>query len=228
MTSFNSATDEHTISLINGYVHLMEKDNNLSNTIPSSIIELFISFYHSPECFDKENCTWDIIIKGVDSDTIFKKGNHGSSGTAYGMNWIESNTSKIIKWTFKIMTGGYNIAIGIVSNHAVDIYDTVLFCNPDCYPCYFIQSQRMFDKGNIPSIWSNGKRIMSYGLFINEADTIITMELNLKNSKLIYYVNGSCCGVAVNNIKKDSRIKYQLGMHIREGMEVKLINCEIK
>ena len=195
--------DRKTEYVVNGFIHRIENISSLSINVPRSIIQICILFFFQFEYFEK--CGDDLSITGDQENRIKKSAEvDGWRNIGYGSKWIESNTSNIIRWTIKIIKHKQNdgVMVGVISKE-IDSND----CLWNSTHCTFLWNKIIYYEGcNI-----NDEYIDHYWVNTN---VLLTMELNLKKSELIYYINDKCYGTATNKIKKSDNIRYKLAVSL--------------
>ena len=154
-------------------------------------------------------CGKDLIIS--EDNTLTKISTNAWENAAFGMEWFESNTNDIIKWTIKVITttreDACGINIGIISKE-FDVNDSFYKTKRAGlhFPFYF--------NSNGKHVYKDGKSVSSNYMPRYTSSTEIIMELNLKKAQLIFYLDGKCYGVAVDNIVKDHNFKYKFAISI--------------
>ena len=196
--------------------------------IPSPIIDICI-LYHSIGDYFKI-AGKNISISGVNRNIITKKKATDWFNMSYGSLWINSMTKYIVRWTFKIQNIGYqydvryndkifnDIDIGIITK------DTTI--DSSCWKNH-----------NIGYFWSMHQRnIIHKGLTIQEQygklkyiakGNIITMQLDLKKNKLIYYINDKSLGNINTKIQTGPSIQYKMAVTLaKKNCKLTLENFE--
>ena len=140
--------DKRTKFTVYGFVRNIEGSFQSAINIPISIIDICILFFWRREFFEK--CGDCLTITGDQRNTITNHSHNTWNNFAMGSQWIESNSSQIIKWTVQITKSTdqdeAGVYIGITSkdydnlnNHAIydkevaaayyHYYETVLVLN---------------------------------------------------------------------------------------------------
>ena len=214
------ATNREKI-IVNGYIkkcqYLLPSNEPYYN-IPQLIYFTVIAFYHKCEYFTKHGDKIEINDK---YDTATNK--TSTYNTVYGNIDINGNESIIYVWKIKIILVDL-IIFGIDSSNKKHLnnrfsanYTSGWIKNEfEFYGCGF----------SIDCIWSYTKEIddqeCDYG--IKKGD-IITMELNLRNKTLKWYINDQYINFILTKINFDNK-KYNMAIELRNS-SVQLIDYQI-
>ena len=176
------------------------------NQIPIAISYLCLVHYYEYDYFVFAANKINEIHINHKKDTVTVIDDDVGSRYVYGIMSISDEIPVIYGWTFKLLNKGKEIdnyfAIGI-SNEADPEHD------------YY----RIFSEGQKDSLDS----LTEYAQQLNNGD-VITMEVNVNNGEMRYYVNDKDLGVAFENIdfKKN---KYKMEICVADkGFEIKLID----
>ena len=226
MAFFETVADEHTKDIVNGYLRL-EQDllphtENSYYTIPALVIHLILSFFYNPEYFTIHGSRTKL---NEDYDTFkFTKdqGNYGLN-TTYGNIEIhkEMYCNNFI-WKFEIISikTPICVAIGIDSSnkqYSESSFDSIM--NDHTFYSYeSIQSHSQM-RGN------SGVKF-DYGSIYCTAKTTISMELDMKQKTLRYFVNGEDQGIAINDVNFANDERYSVAISTDNDIKIKLLQFE--
>ena len=227
--------DINTRYLIHGYIRSLER--LLLIDIPLSIIEICILFYFVMEFFETAGA--NIIISGKYDEIITKTACTDWWNMSFGATWIESMSSNIYKWTFKIIQVGTkekdgfeeilvydDIVIGIISKQTSRSNPSWLI-DESSVTRYFFRTKGVI-RCNGSALNDNYGNEKDVGFKVHSIGNIIVMELNLLKETLTYYVNGKSLGIAIDHIEKDKSIKYKMAVTIcRKNAALSLQKFEI-
>eukprot|EP01084_Bolivina_argentea_P218600 370912_1 len=207
--------DENCILTVNGYIRTTQKilPNSSFYNITLLIQRIIIKYYWIGEYFEK--CADNMKITGQNNETLIKERKQSYYNTAYGFNWIPSNSNSIIKWTLKVINSGAEnsntgVMIGLVANEVDMKYYRSIWRNPTADPTYFWCWSYIYHNGKPLQVKYGGHDDCS--AYFGHTGSEVIMELNLFRKELIFYVDGKSYGVAAQNIKKDESIKYKLAI----------------
>lgn len=189
--------------LVFGYVRRL--DGYLSKIVPKSITNVCYEFYAVKDYFE-------IAGKGIkiekDDSMITKQENakENYSNTSYGTKLIDSSQNVIAEWTLKIVKNrikGLGICIGIANNSN--------YQNKQSFHCGHksVENNIYYIYHNERHAYQSGDISSKYGKDYGTND-IIKLELNLKESKIEFYVNGESQGILSKDIKRNDETKYRL------------------
>ena len=212
--------------IINGFIREIQSSHHDHN-IPQLINNLCVQFYNDPEYFLKYNT---MAFKLQKDKRKFKKNWKGLGaqyGTCYG-NVVISNIYSKYVWTFNVFDISGIVAIGI------DIADETHCTYRDFYDGVSRDSYALEIRSNrIGVLYHDGISInKQYGHYINYSknnDNYITMELNVTNKTLKYYINNVDEGIAFSNIHFDYDTKYNMAVYLdRLTVELVLFSAFMK
>ena len=209
-TADNSSKDT-----VFGFVRHIEQSSNIGN-IPIAIYYLCLAFYYHLRFVARKD-RFKISHDGLTITNIntcsFK------DHTIFLNQCINSQSSKIIKWKFKInQTGGYRIYFGLVSKISQKslISD---FTNIQNCPNYAVSN----DNGRfIDGTEYEGPPLNDYKYTTGDQ---ITYTLNLKNQTFSCQINHASDIICFNYIECDKNIDYTLVLQLsKEGDSVSLLD----
>ena len=220
------AVDQHAQYTVYGFIREIESTFKASINIPVEIIKICTLYFWWGEYF--ENCGESFIIDREQKDTITKINtmHDGWNNMVLGYNWLESNTSNIIRWTFELIksteSNDAGLYIGITSknhhglNHNAGFVAEVGTQNYFYfYPNYLVHNGLAVDK-----YWKKP---------FTEQGSILMMELNLKKGHISFTHDNEFYGIAFDNIKQDDDTKYKLAVGLYdEGVALKLVSFSVK
>lgn len=200
------SADNESKDVVFGYVR--EVDKSMENTnIPAAISCLCLAFYYFPEYFAKAR--EDKFKISDDKLTIISIDNCSYENHSIYMNkWINSQSNKIIKWTFKINNKGRDcLYFGLASTYSDDLLQND-FIN-EYHPNY--------------SVSNNNHRYMNGKFYDDEESRIlytystganVIYTLNLKNKTFSCQRDNENDIVSFKNIKCGDGIRYRLAMQL--------------
>ena len=211
MEAKKATQSQRNIDVVNGYMKraqlLLPYQDNPYYNIPELVNHICINFYNNSEYFTKYN---ENNVELNDDTTIYMKNDNFAS--CYGsLNIMVDTYSKYI-WKFKMLEFQGLIAIGIDSSNKAHV-------DRDFYDC---------DNANpyyANEIYANGMGILyshdasnSYSnryafTRIDTIGSLITMELNVKNRTLNYFINDIAQGNAFKNIYFDENTVYNMAVY---------------
>ena len=189
--------DQKIQEVVFGYIRMVfYNHNNNQNTIPQLIFFICLLYYHEYDIFGP--ISKECEISGKTNNIITRNELYYLWVSAYGAQWIPSNTNNKYEWKMNYIKGDKNVIVGIVNNnHHCNTYQGLARSNSYTYLFY------------------GSFNTKSTNMRCNEGDTI-TMILNLETSSLQFIVsnnkNNEVMSETINDIKKGENIKYRLGL----------------
>ena len=171
--------------------------------IPSPLYLIFFDYYYISDLFGKHSPC--IEVSGDGNDTI--KANTSDRCCAYGYQWIDSISNKLIKYEVRInRCDPFDSAtmIGITTDDS----------NINCAFRQTTEKQIFYAFDNDgDKYWHDAVSYRSYGDTFEQGD-VVRMELNLSTGTIIYYINDESQGIAFKDIEKGDDIKYKLAVEL--------------
>ena len=205
-----SNTDQNTQYSVYGWVRMQEKTLNLGH-IPVMISAICIMYYRKDDIFEIAASGMKISSNGRIITRIGERG--FSFSNVYGLNKIptDDDNKKVYQWNLRMNKVKYGSVFGVCSK---------VFLGRGSFNSWEYIYKR---NGDIDDTELD-KRIRGYGDKLEEGD-ILTIELDLNNSQIKYFINGNDKGVAFKDIKRGKDIKYRLHAALSSvGSEVELIS----
>ena len=182
------------------------KYSNSTQNIPELIVFVCLAYYYESKIF--EIAHYSLVISGDNNNIIEKtSGGYNWNCSAYGAEWMQSNTNNIYKWTVKNIFGDRNVQFGIVSNYP-HLAINKCYNSEHSYSYFFHQSLRQNGKPIPSSI--RAKANAKFGCASSE--TIIFI-LNFKDSTITINKNNES-DVIFKQIKKGDDILYKLAITV--------------
>ena len=207
--------EQSTKDVVFGYIKRSYNDKKI---IPELILYICLSYYYQFEIFDKELCSKELKISGLDKNIITKtEGPHSFECNVFGKQWIDSNTNKILKWIIKHISGDKDIGIGIVNNKYNINEEQDPWHNENAFMYYFNGSVHMkrtaMDGCKIQCIEGQTIRFI-----VDFSKSIIKIETNDDVQNEIIY----------DNLERGENTKYKLIVSIyTPGNSVEFISNQI-
>ena len=146
--------------------------------------------------------------------------------SAFGKFIIDAknNSNSIFKWTLRYTRSSgtiSSVSVGIVSNGKYNT-DQYCFTNPCDYEFYAWETAWRCTRNK-----SRQNEQHNYGGYIKDGQSIIIIELNLKNKTIRFFQNDKDLGIAFDNINMD--LQYRLAASFaQQGNKLQIIDfvCE--
>lgn len=201
--------DSRTKHLVNGYIR--EMDSILKQIIPDPIIHFILSFYYLGDYFAKfDTKYWKITDKNTTIEKLKRGG--WSIPSCFGNMIIRSEQGGIYQWIFKLLKTNTCMDFGISSNCNMDQAFSV--CDDSSNYCARYAAHKV----------SKDKQVYWPGFHYKTGDKL-TMELNLDQKSLSFYVNEKFIGIAWDNIDVGPDINYRMAVFfLHNACSVKLLS----
>eukprot|EP01084_Bolivina_argentea_P219071 371624_1 len=241
--------DHTTRFIVFGFVRSVEVLFVNKIHIPSEIVLMCLLYYYNPEYFTVHGPK--MILKDNGYTVESNMHSHVFTGnTAYGN--VEINKDDYIKciWDFEITNGASGgdsnhntLAIGIAANkknaEEMFVVEWQIFLdkddeNADDVLCGYNYGYQTYDtdcellETEVTTDLFGGSMLScanmkTYGCMWKVGD-IVTMELDVQNEILKYYVNSIDKGIAVEGVYFDNNVKYVMAVACDGEATIKLIN----
>ena len=178
--------------------------------IPSPIYLLCLMYYYLQNYFGIHSSR--IQVTGDQNETITSK--ESKDSCAYGYHWIHSMSNKLITYKIKINHGFNAYQDSDIGISASDTFiDEDFASSTNIYYAFDADGDK----------WSVVDDVSFCQIYDEEFDDgykagdIVTMQLDLFNSTISFYVNDRFKGIAFDDIKKGENIRYKLAVMLAKS-----------
>ena len=194
-SSINNINDK-TNYIVYGFI-LKIKQKFASTNIPKDIIEICISFYFIPECFE----IYDNELINITNNGFTMTNISDEVSTCYVSIEMLSTTNLIHKYKVKInKMRCNNLVIGMDDTNAEYTYG-VFYYDEDSNNYGYTASGKKCSRNEVES----------YGIGCNENDTILTI-IDFNKKTISFQINDKDQGIAYKNIQTNEKINYRFAV----------------